>query len=220
MAKTKIDPTQKNYSDWAPAYLHFSAWLFGNRLPGCLITFQRRRNAYGFNTGSRFADAGGQANTDEIALNPRHFADRPLREVLSTLVHEMAHQYVWHFGKRSRRGYHNKSWARLMTDIRLVPSDTGKKGGKATGRRVHHFIRADGAFEPDAEVGSAGARKAEELRRPKVASNTRYICPNCHPLKCMWAKPQFDALCGKYGAQFEANPTDEKWPARLEVENS
>jgi ribosomal protein S27E len=189
---TTIDPTEENYSAWRDAYDYFNAGLFNDRLPGCLITFQRERGAYGFHAGSQFEATDGR-KADEIALNPCHFARRDPRKVLSTLVHEMTHQYQWHFGKRNHGGYHDKAWARLMIDIGLVPTDTGEPGGKATGRRVTHFIREHGPFdrlctalieagfvipfrevslwevlETKSNAGDPEARSAAELQRQKA----------------------------------------------------
>jgi predicted SprT family Zn-dependent metalloprotease len=141
------NPTDKNYRVWLLACEFFNNRLFENRLPGCLITFQRQRNAYGFHAHCRFEESGGGSKADEIALNPSHFAKMDAREVFSILAHEMAHQYQWHFGKPGQAGYHNKGWARMMIQIGLVPTDTGEPGGKATGRRMAHFIRADGPFD-------------------------------------------------------------------------
>ena len=59
--------------------------------------------------------------TDEIALNPAHFASRPTAGTLSTLAHEMAHLWQHHFGTPSRTGYHNKEWAAKMREIGLIP---------------------------------------------------------------------------------------------------
>ena len=141
------DQTVRNYSEWQRAYDYFNAGLFKNSLPGCVITFQRQRHLYGFHAVSQFEASGSRNKTDEIALNPSYFFECDVRDALSTLVHEMAHQHQWCFGKPSHDGYHNKAWARLMIDIGLIPTDTGKPGGKATGRRISHFIRTDGPFD-------------------------------------------------------------------------
>jgi SprT-like family len=226
----RLDPTERNYRAWRAAYDHFNAGLFANSLPGCLITFQRSRNAYGFHAGSQFEARNEKTNADEIALNPRHFAEREPRDVLATLAHEMVHQHQWHFGKPSPAGYHNKAWARHMIDIGLVPTDTGKPGGKATGRRVHHFIRADGPFDrlctellkagfviPYVEPNSE-TRKLEALRAQKAASKSRYTCPNCHPFKHIWGKPGLNIVCGECGAHFEAGNVDDTtqlWPMEM-----
>ncbi len=87
----------------------FNAELFGGKLPPCLITMQRHKGAYGYFSSERFASASDPEEvTDEIALNPVHFATRTPTDVLSTLAHEMVHLWQDHFGHVSRPGYHNR----------------------------------------------------------------------------------------------------------------
>ncbi len=111
----------------------FNARLFGGKLPACLVTLQRSKKTYGFFAGQRFGLKTGKGATDEIALNPSHFEQRTTEQTLSTLAHEMAHQWQQHHGKPSRTGYHNKEWAAKMIEVGLVPSATGQKGGKQVG---------------------------------------------------------------------------------------
>ena len=49
-----------------------------------------RWSTYGYFSGERWNSLTGSL-TDEIAMNPAHFASRSTDEVLSTLVHEMVH---------------------------------------------------------------------------------------------------------------------------------
>lgn len=243
MAET--NPTDKNYGVWRQTYDYFNVGLFKGLLPGCLITFQRQRCAYGFHVNSRFEAPDNEAKIDEIALNPSCFDIVDVRYVLSILVHEMAHQYQWHFGKPGRRGYHNKGWARLMIEIGLVPTDTGQAGGKATGRRVGHYIREGGPFDrlcaellnsgfvipfketnfwevagiplnPDdpemKELIELQKREADEQRKKKAASKTRYTCPNCDPLIHIWGKRGLHVVCGVCNTRFEVDASDEGWP--------
>lgn len=140
------DPTARTYSALIDAYAFFNARLFSGQLPPCLLTLQRRKQAYGYFSGRRFTTRDGTAITDEIALNPSHFAERTTEEILSTLVHEMVHLEQAHFGMPSRGRYHNTEWARMMRAVGLIPSDTGEPGGKETGQRVSHFIEEGGAL--------------------------------------------------------------------------
>jgi hypothetical protein len=193
------------------AYDLFNRFLFGGKLPPCLITFQRKRGAYGYFSGDRFVnvrDAGDV--TDEIALNPIYFAKQSPIDVLATLVHEQAHLWQHHFGKPSRGRYHNRQWARMMIEIGLVPSDTGKPGGKQTGERVSHFIREGGPFDracreflardttllyQDSAYGvRADDEGAVRERERKTASKTRYSCLRTG--LNAWAKPGVRLLCG------------------------
>jgi hypothetical protein len=132
------DPTSQTYSGLYKAFAFFNGALFAGELPDCLITMQRSKRSYGHFAGERFAHRTGGTVIDEIALNPRSFIDRSHAEIISTLVHEMAHCWQDHRGKPGRRGYHNKEWAAKMQAIGLTPSHTGKPGGKRTGQSVSH----------------------------------------------------------------------------------
>jgi hypothetical protein len=132
---SQINPTKRAYGDLNSAYDFFNRHLFGGALPRCLITMQRTNKAYGYFAGDRFGALDGGEIADEIALNPSHFASRGTERVLSTLVHEMVHLWQHHRGSPSRNAYHNKEWAAKMREVGLVPSSTGKPGGKETGNR-------------------------------------------------------------------------------------
>ena len=109
---------------------------------------QRHKGAYGYFSGDRFASIDDPEEvTDEIALNPAHFARRTPTQTLSTLVHEMVHLWQHHLGTPSRNGYHNKEWAAKMREVGLIPTDTGQPGGKDTGQKVTHIIEEGGRFD-------------------------------------------------------------------------
>jgi hypothetical protein len=202
--KRRFDPTPQSYGPLGRACKVLNDKLFGGELPPCLITLQRKKRALGFFAGRRFRSADGTIVTDEIALNPAHFAERGPKKVLSTLAHELAHQWQHHFGKPTRTGYHNAEWAAKMTAIGLVPSDTGRAGGKKTGQRMTHYVKAGGAFDRVANKliakGFALAfvertTKAErKIALKKRQSKTRYSCESCD--LNAWAKPGADLVCG------------------------
>lgn len=127
------------------AYDHFNLTLFQDKLPACLITLQREKKTCGYFSQERFADLDGRT-TDEIALNPAYFAVVPLVETMQTLVHEMAHQWQYHFGKPGRGRYHNDEWAAKMQALGLMPSSTGKPGGKRTGDCMADYAIKGGLF--------------------------------------------------------------------------
>ena len=94
-----------------------------------------------------FIDREGNQKRDEICLNPRHFlANTGDLELLQTLVHEQVHQWQFQFGKPSLRTYHNREWAEKMLSIGLIPSDTGRPGGKMTGQKMADYPAEDGEF--------------------------------------------------------------------------
>jgi hypothetical protein len=142
-----MKPTQETYSALQMAYEFFNRELFGGALPECLITLQRKEHrVYGYFWGRRFKEIGGEQRTDEIAMNPQHFGRHSIEQSLSTLVHEMVHQWQAHGGAPSRAGYHNREWAGKMESVGLMPSDTGRPGGKKTGQRVSHYVIPGGPF--------------------------------------------------------------------------
>lgn len=198
------NPTTQTYASLTTAYDFFNRELFGDGLPSCLITIQRHKGAYGYFSGERFASlADPQEITDEIALNPVHFATRKPAEVLSTLAHEMVHLWQHHYGKQPRAGYHDKQWAAKMHEIGLLPTATGHPGGKETGQRVTHLIEENGRFasavarlleEHPAMLYSDRSDSNDTARKKKAASKTKYTCPNCG--LNAWAKPDAPLVCG------------------------
>lgn len=204
---TMIDnPTHRSYTSLDAAFDHFNRDLFDGGLPPCLITMQRHKSAYGYFSGERFASLDNPEEvTDEIALNPAHFAGRTTTRTLSTLVHEMVHLWQHHFGKPSRSGYHNKEWAAKMREVGLIPSSTGQPGGRETGQKVSHYIEDGGPFERACAAYLATGvailyhdrRRSDEeakARGKKAASKTKYTCPKCG--QNAWAKPEADLICG------------------------
>ncbi len=197
------NPTTQTYTSLATAYDFFNRELFNGSLPPCLITMQRHKGAYGYFSGERFASLDDPKEvTDEIALNPLHFATQKPVKVLSTLVHEMAHLWQHHYGKPPRKGYHDRQWAAKMHEIGLIPTATGEEGGKETGQKVTHLIEENGRFaravskllaeHPAILYSDRSDNDAE--RRKKAASKTKYTCPSCG--LNAWAKPDSPLVCG------------------------
>lgn len=140
-------PTIEAYAEMNLVYDHFNKELFGGELPGCLITLQRGKKIYGYFRHKSFVRQGDKSHTDEIALNPAYFPVVPLKEVCQTMVHEQVHQWQAHFGDPGRRSYHNKQWGAKMKSVGLMPSHTGKPGGKETGEQMADYAIEGGVFE-------------------------------------------------------------------------
>jgi predicted SprT family Zn-dependent metalloprotease len=215
----KPKPT-RTYTSLDAAYDHFNRELFGGKLPPCLITMQRHKGAYGYFSGDRFASIDNPEEvTDEIALNPAHFASRTPTQTLSTLVHEMVH--LWQHrdkkAKPSRNGYHNKQWATKMREIGLIPTDTGQPGGRDTGQKVTHIIEDGGRFDKacTAYLATAPAILYHDragdgeaaTRKKKAASKTKYTCPVCE--MNAWAKPDARLICGDCSEEMEAEELEQ-----------
>lgn len=140
-------PTEEAYAELQQAFDHFNAVLFGAQLNQPIFTLQREKRFLGFCSKQRFVSRVNGVMVDEIAMNPTYFAVRPIRDTLSTLVHEMCHSWQFHYGKPGRRGYHNKEWGDKMKAVGLHPSHTGRPGGKETGEKMTHYIIQGGAFD-------------------------------------------------------------------------
>jgi hypothetical protein len=213
-----LNPTSHTYGGLDRAYEFFNDRVFGGALPRCLITMQRHKGAYGYFAPERFGSRDGATITDEIALNPAHFAERSTKQIPSTLVHEQAHLWQQHFGKVSRGGYHNKEWAAKMKEIGLHPSSTGAPGGKETGQRVSHYIIKGGAFDVAfTELEAQGVadllvdrwsedEKAAKTKAKKNASKTAFECPDCG-LKA-WAKAGASLMCGECEVHMTCDEAD------------
>jgi predicted SprT family Zn-dependent metalloprotease len=139
-------PTEEAYAELQQAYDHFNDRLFESKLPGALLTLQREKDTFGYFSRNRFVGRRAGEKVDEIALNPSYFAVVPLVEVFQTLVHEMVHQWQHHFGQPGRTRYHNHEWAEKMEQVGLMPSSTGRPGGRKVGQKVADYAIQGGPF--------------------------------------------------------------------------
>jgi len=183
------------YGNLTVAFSFFNANLFDNALPHCLITLQRKKNSRGYFSSRMFARRSGGAATDEVALNPNHFAGRSDLDILSTLVHEMVHLWQAHFGTPGRGRYHNGEWADKMESLGLVPSTTGQPGGARTGEQVSHYIIPGGVYDTAARALLASGFKLtwQSVEKDRPASSrkvkSKYVC-RCP--RAMWGQPGID----------------------------
>ena len=137
----------QDYVTLSDCYDLLNESLFGGKLRGCVLTFEDRGQHFGYYRERGFIGRDGGERRDEICLNPRHFlANTGDLELLQTLVHEQVHQWQFQFGRPSLRTYHNREWAEKMLSIGLVPSDTGRPGGRMTGQKMADYPDESGKF--------------------------------------------------------------------------
>ncbi len=139
-------PTTELYSELQRAYDHFNMRLFGGTLYPVMLTLNRRPRTKGYYIEDRFVDSKSENRVHEICLNPQYFAIQSVMQTLSTLVHEMVHQWQIEQGKTGKKGYHDTQWGERMLEIGLCPSDTAEPGGDRTGEKMSHYIIEGGAF--------------------------------------------------------------------------
>jgi predicted SprT family Zn-dependent metalloprotease len=213
-------PTNEAYGELQGAYDFYNIRLFKAQLPNCLITLQRKnKRVHGYFWQNKFKKKSGLI-TDELAMNPMHFRNRTIEDVLATFVHEMVHVWQHHQGKAGRGKYHNREWGAKMKEVGLYPSNTARVGGKETGDQMMHYIIRKGNFERCTEEllakgfdlswgeGDLKIIKTDEpgiaiepLIKEKDKSNRdRYNCPKCDDRA--WGKPTLKLICGKCQVNF------------------
>jgi hypothetical protein len=202
MASTEhATPTDRTYSELDRAYVDFNAELFDGELPGCLITLTRRRHSQGFLKLGQFCSSDRSETTDEIGLNPQRFDGVPDDEIQATLVRLMVHQWRAYQDRPPKKpNYCDELCARKMESVGLVPTDTGKPGGRRTGSGIGHLILEDGLF-----AYVCAARKFDrdrlfyDLAReqdPKQRRNkSTFICPDCGEKNKYWGRPGLRWVC-------------------------
>lgn len=139
-------PTDEMYGQISYLFDRFNNSFFEGKLPFPLITLQRKKQTAGYFHIGRFVSQNSTA--DELALNPEYFGMGD-QETYQTICHEMCHIWQAYYGKPSRAGYHNKEWADKMISIGLMPTSTGKAGGKITGQRMGDIMVEDGPFHQE-----------------------------------------------------------------------
>lgn len=145
MTKNYQTITAATYTCLDEAFKFFNERLFESRLPEVMILLQRKRGCHGYFWAEQFSHREGTETTHEIALHPDSLS-RSLKEVLSTLVHEMTHLEQQEFGKPGKGGYHNKEWGTLMLNVGLTPVSLDKPG-TMVGKKVTHSIDEGGLFD-------------------------------------------------------------------------
>ena len=142
---SSTNPTNDFYSFFQYIYEFYNKNLYDEELPNCMFVIVRKKATFGHFIPERWEN-DQKIKSDEIAINPLMFGQYPLIEILQTIVHEMCHLWQYHFGERTRKSYHDKQWGNKMESMGLMPSNTGKPGGKKTGQQMMDYIIEDGKF--------------------------------------------------------------------------
>lgn len=202
-----MDNTKQIYDNLYKAFKFFNRELFGNKLPMVMLTLTPKRNALGYFHAESWKDVNNKEERQHhISMNPHYFANRPLDETLSTLVHEMVHLQQQIFGKPGKGAYHNKEWAQMMKDIGLMPSRTGMPGGKETGPTCSHYILEGDKFSKACEKllktkFTLDLAAIQFKTKTKKRNKTVYVCEESDVK--IWGKPGLFIICGDTGAPFK-----------------
>jgi len=144
-----------------------------------------------------------------------------LTDAVLKLGHKVPAVNLWVKGKPATRLPFERD---KMEEIGLIPSDTGKEGGKRTGDRMSHYIKLGGRFAlvveqllatgfeftwreiPPPRASSAGGSGNEEGggasisgnekggRTPLSGKRTKFTCPH-QGCQNAWAKPGASLMC-------------------------
>lgn len=196
-------PSSEAIADFQSAYEHFNRELFGNTLNPCLITFSRKRGAYGYFFARRWGNVETKDVVHEIGINQAHM-ERGDAEVLGTLVHEMVHLWQEQYGDPPKRVYHDSEWADKMEEVGLMPSTTGEPNGKRTGVKCSHYVVAGGGFELSYDklrtmgfkIRWVGMSEEEREKQKRPKDKFKYQCGCEHKA---WAKAGLRLRCDDCG---------------------
>lgn len=217
-------PTLENAAYWQFLTKVINERFFGGELPETMVTFTHRRRALGYFCSCAFEDGAGRI-AHEIAMNPDWFETVGFAQTLSTLGHELTHLWRHVHGGKNRKGgvdapgYHSAVWANKMESIGLMPSDTGKPGGKRTGYRVSDYIIEGGRFDlfcRELQISGVDllwrtAKPRAHAADPEVISvtaapgkkaKTGFICRGCG--ERAWARKSAQFDCRRCSRPMEA----------------
>lgn len=217
-----MTPTKQQFGSFEKAYNYFNRKLFSSKLPKVILNLSRKSKSMGFVAPNRWEDKAQANKHHELSINPS-ILHLSLVEIYSTLVHEQCHIWQITYGTPSRGGYHNKEFAAKMIEVGLMPSTTGKAGGKTTGQNMSDYPIKGGRFltvlesmpenfklpftsregvkqqttSANQNNGSATAETAEsgeEKEKPRSKNKTKFTCPKCK--SNAWGKGSLNIECG------------------------
>jgi predicted SprT family Zn-dependent metalloprotease len=217
---THAPATVRLFGTLLNAYTFFDSNLFmpvfGEKLPEVVLTLNKHAYSKGYYKPAAWIDEFSQT-LPEINISPSTLFLPPI-DALSTLVHEMAHHYHFHFGKKvPRMGYHNAEFSSIMYCLGLQCSETGLPGGKETGQHMTHYIIRDGLYEKTYKdlplnciIAFRPIEEYEFVKNPKATvqhsriqamakNKTKYTCLGCS--LAMWGKPNAYVKCGNCDMQ-------------------
>ena len=183
------------------------AELFGGQVPPVVLSFEvtDRRTL-----GHYHLMRTGLGVRWALNLNPVHLA-RPVFEVLSTLLHELAHAWQHEHGTPSKPPHHNREFRDRCEAFGIPTDEGGHDLGVRHGTPFEDYCRRHGiAFPPppgaaEPPAGTPGQPGPSPLlpvppARPKGSKMKKWTCP-CG-VNVRVAIAAFDATCNKCGGPF------------------
>ena len=165
---------------------------FASAIEEPIITIQSTPRAYGYVTISKAWRKSNGDRRHELNLNAGTL-DRPIEEVVATLLHEMVHYYNYerHIQDVSRGNtYHNRRFKDSAEAHGLIVEHSEKYGWSHTAPsdRLLDFVLENGLTDilinrndyGGYRITGTGAHNGTNTGTPSRTSSTRkYICPSC-----------------------------------------
>ena len=213
--KVQVNPSVEQSENLINAFDYLNQKLFNGALPRPMLLFTRNPKILGgyFSNEKWFNTDGTKA--DEIALNANQLVEGDEIEIFGILIHEMTHQWQFHYGSPGRGGYHNREWADFCLTIGLKPinvkdpdAETGDaintilvKGGRAMlalanmPETITIPFYSELMDAPSAPEEPKGPQAPEEVPvpKPKSGSRTKYTCTICGTN--LWGKNGLKIMC-------------------------
>lgn len=190
-------------------YRQLNADKFGSELEEAFITIQSTPRAYGHVTCGKVWKSKTGLERYELNIGAGTL-DRPIENVVATLLHEMVHIYNMQNGiKDTSRGttYHNKKFKAKAEEVGLIisydesigwsitePSDDlilyiCEKGWSDILMNRNEFSRIGGSAGKSGDGSDSGSAATR-----KPSSTRKYVCPCCH--NSVRATKDLHLICG------------------------
>ena len=133
---------------------------------------------------------------EHISLNLVHL-DRPVWDILTTLLHEMCHSWQATYGKPSNSWFHNKEFREKMLEMGIVVNGKGCHLGVQdpfVSLLKKHAVKLNG------EKDSDGLIKFPPKAKPKGKSKLKKWTCGCQAVRV--GKAMFEATCDICGNKF------------------
>lgn len=179
MTTTKISTTAQFLED---AYKKLNKDKFSNELQTPIITIQDTRGVYGHVTCSKVWKHRNGKEQYELNIGAATL-NRPIAEVIATLLHEMVHIYHLQNGVQdtSRGGaYHNKTFKEKAESVGLIIEYDKKIGWSVTrpSKELIQYVKDNKWRNIDINRGLREA-SGDDPRIKKPSSTRKYQCPCC-----------------------------------------
>lgn len=209
----KFDNYQRATSALAKIGYHINHDYFNGSLPTPVITVQEAARSYGHFTVSKVWHVDDKS-AYEINVSA-NYLDRPIENVVTTLIHEFSHMYAMENGIKdvSNNGtYHNKKFkdiAENMGHIKISQAPViGWSVSDPTEETIDFCIRHDlsdftvGRGTPQLSFGGFGTSNTgagSPFVSPKKTHHRKYICA-CG--QTITATKELHAMCMNCGSMF------------------